>query len=242
MTTRTNQPSLAELTDRMMKARSVDVIDGTDPEVEPHEVLNGFHTDPRTAYTDAVLPLKLLGAIDTPTALPPEWAAFTQLPSASPAVPMAAGTFPQRVRDLSALLTASDLRDLRPKASEPVNGFAALRGWVKKGKSSQPLKWLAHGVARGLGDAPESAAESDVVARNEKAASLWLSGLTDEAVAEWRAMPDGPVVAFNLGMSLLFTGQPAAAVPSLRQAAAALPDNSGWSHLAQLYLAIAQSR
>ena len=41
-------PTIAELTDRMLKAH-VEPLDGAEPEVEPYEVLNGFRTDPRTA-------------------------------------------------------------------------------------------------------------------------------------------------------------------------------------------------
>lgn len=242
MTARTSQPTLADLTDRMMKARAVDVIDTAEPEVEPHEVLNGLRTDPRTAYTDATLSLKLLGVTGTAVALPPEWAAFAQLPGAGAAVPMAAGEFPQRVRDLSALLGADDLRDLRPTTTEPATGFNTLRGWAKKNKATDGAEWVAAGAARGLGDAVEPPTGTDAVSRNEKAATLWLTGRTAEAVAEWLAMQDSPVASFNRGMGLLFTGKAADAIPHLRKAAADLPDTSGWAHLAQLYLAIAESR
>ena len=53
-------PTIAELTDRMLKTQ-VEPLDAAEPEVEPYEVLNGFRTDARTAYVDAVAALKLLG-------------------------------------------------------------------------------------------------------------------------------------------------------------------------------------
>ena len=65
-------PSIADLTDRMLKARVAEPADAAEPEVEPYEVLNGFRTDPRTAYTDAVAALKLLGVKDLPSSLPPD--------------------------------------------------------------------------------------------------------------------------------------------------------------------------
>jgi hypothetical protein len=241
MTDRKIQPSLAELTGRMMAAVTESPVAADEREVEPYEVLNGFRTDPRTAYTDAVLPLKLLGVTALPTALPPEWASFAQLQPVSPAVPMAAGQFPQRVRDLGALLSAADRTALRPTAGEAISGFAGLRGWVKKNIKTDGLSHLAAGVARTLGDVTTTAG-TDAAATNERAAGLWLSGKWDEAVTVWLALPDSPVAAFNRGMGLLFNGKPAEAAPHLRTAAAQLPDTSGWSHLAQLYLALAEAK
>lgn len=236
MTARKLPPTLAELTDRMLAAKAEQPLAAADAEVEPYEVLNGYRTDPRTAYADAVLPLKLLGVTGVPTSLPPEWAAFAQLTVASPAVPMAAGQFPQRVRDLSMLLAATDLTALRPTTTE-VGGFGGLRSWVKKNGGNH----LATGVARTLGDNPKVTG-TDAAATSERAAGLWMSGKWDEAVAVWLAMPDSPVAAFNRGMGLLFSGKAAVSVPHLKAAAADLPDTSGWSHLAQLYLAVAESR
>ena len=242
MTTRNTQPSLADLTNRLLKASAVDAADVNEPEVEPFEVLNGFRTDPRTAYTDAILSLKLLGVTGLPVALPPEWAALVQQAGEATAVPMAAGQFPQRVRDLTALLSAERLESLQPQASEPASGFHTLRNWVKKQQNVDGLKWLAAGASRLLGDAATTDADGDAVAANERATDLWLSGRRDEAVAAWKALPDSPVAAFNRGMGLLFTGHAAEAVPHLRAAATGLSDTCGWSHLAKLYLAVAESR
>ena len=50
-------PSIVTLTDRMLKARVAEPFDAAEAEVEPYEVLNGFRTDPQTAYTDAVVTL-----------------------------------------------------------------------------------------------------------------------------------------------------------------------------------------
>lgn len=231
-------PSIADLTDRMLKARAVEPVDTAEPEVEPYEVLNGFRTDPRTAYTDAVAALKLLGVKDLPAALPPEWAAYVQQLQTAVAVPMAAGRFPQQVRDLGALLDGDAVHTPTPPAEAA--GFSSLRSWVKK--QANGASTLAAGIARNLGDAPLVPTGSDPVSANERAAALWTVGDVSPAVKLWLAMPDSPVAWFNRGMCLLFTNRAAEALPHLRKAVASLPETSGWQHLAELYLAVAESR
>jgi len=236
MTRSIRQPSLAELTDRMIAARmTAPASDAFEAEVEPYEVMNGFRTDPRTAYTEATAALKLLGVSGLPTALPPEWAEFVPSTTGSPAVPMAAGQFPQRVRDAAGLMDACDLTRLAPTATAPVSGFQHLRSWVAKQAASP----LTTGLTRALGDA-HATDGTDAVALNERAASAWLAGQHADAVTLWELLPDSPVASYNRGMSLLFTGKAAAAIPHLRAAVETLPDASGWSHLAALYLAIAR--
>ena len=238
MTRSIRQPSLAELTDRMIAAKlSAPVADAGEHEVEPYEVMNGFRTDPRTAYTEATAAAKLLGVTGQPTTLPPEWASFVQTAAGSPAVPMAAGQFPQRVRDAAELMDADDLTAFAPTATAPVSGFQQLRAWVKK----QPASPLTAGIGRALGDA-HATAGTDAVAVNERAAAAWLAGKHAEAVKLWATLPGSPVASFNRGMSLLFTGNAADAIPHLQAAADTLSDASGWSHLAALYLAVARSR
>jgi hypothetical protein len=234
MTSTRRQPTIAELTDRLMQARSKSVdTDTPASEVELHEVLTGYRTDPRTAYNDAVLAVKLLGGTVQP-ALPPEWAAFVQLESPVVALPMAAGVFPQRVRDLTVFLDSTP-NALRPTSTQAAQGFTSVRNWAAKNESN----WLARGVARTLGDEVAESTGSDVLARNELAADLWLAGKCEEAVAVWLELPTNPVVSFNRGMGLLFTGRPTEAVAYLKLAADQLPDTSGWSHLARLYLSLA---
>ncbi len=231
-------PSIADLTDRMLKARIAEPTDAAEPEVEPYEVLNGFRTDPRTAYVDAVAALKLLGVKDLPSSLPPEWASYVQLLPATVAVPMAAGRFPQQVRDLGALLEGEAVHTPTPPSE--ASGFNAMRGWVKKQDNGAAK--LAAGIARSLGDDPAVPTGSDAVSANERAAALWTVGDVSPAVKLWLAMPDSPVAWFNRGMCLLFTDRAAEAIPHLRKAVASLPDTTGWQHLAELYLAVAESR
>jgi hypothetical protein len=144
--------------------------------------------------------------------------------------------FPQRVRDLTVFLDSTP-NDLRPTPAQAVQGFTSARNWVSKNESN----WLARGVARTLGDEVGEPNGSDVLSQNEFAADLWLAGKCEEAVAVWLELPTNPVVSFNRGMGLLFTGRATEAVLHLKVAAEQLPDASGWSHLAQLYLSLATS-
>ncbi len=231
-------PLIADLTDRLLRARAAEPVESAELEVEPYEVLNGFRTDPRTAYTDAVAALKLLGVKDVPSSLPPEWASYVQLLPATVAVPMAAGRFPQQVRDLAALLEGDAVHTPTPPSE--AGGFNAMRSWVKK--QGDGAAKLAAGIARSLGDDPAVPTGSDAVSANERAAALWTVGDVSPAVKLWLAMPDSPVAWFNRGMCLLFTDRAAEALPHLRKAVATLPETSGWQHLAELYLAVAESR
>ena len=77
---------------------------------------------------------------------------------------------------------------------------------------------------------------------NECAADLWCSGDREVALAIWESMPASAVASFNLGMANLMLGRSRAASAPLREAVARLPENSGWHHLAALYLSVAGAR
>jgi hypothetical protein len=152
---------------------------------------------------------------------------------------MAAGNFPQSVRDLQPLLAKFDPARLRPgKTSTPLPGFSALRDWIRLHASSQPL--LAAGIARLLGDFDAANAFLPPDSANERAALEWHRGRCAEALASWVAMPDSPAVLFNRGMALLFFGRTGEAKSALAAAVACIPDSCGWNPLARLYLALAE--
>jgi hypothetical protein len=231
------QPSLEDLMVRFLASRSdaaAAAVEFAEGEVEPYEVAAGFRVDPRAAWTDAT---NTITAAAVP--LPPDWAALVNQPAAAFAVPMAAGNFPQRVRDLHPLLTRFDPTELRPSGSQtPTPGLANLRDWVAKHGAAQPV--LAAGLARLIGDfdAAEKLLPAD--AANERAALLWHRGKCDEALAAWTATPESATTLFNRGMALLFLGRIAEAKPVLTKAVAAIPEASGWNALARLYLAVAE--
>ena len=143
------QPSLEDLMVRFLASRSDAAATAVEPgegDVEPHEVATGFRVDPCAAWNDAT---SQISAAAVP--LPPDWATLVNQPASAFAVPMAIGNFPQRVRDLHPLLTKFDPRELRPSGSQsPMPGLSALRGWIARNSSSQPL--VAAGLARFIGD------------------------------------------------------------------------------------------
>jgi hypothetical protein len=231
------QPTLEDLMVRFLASRSDAAAAAVEPgegEVEPHEVAAGFRVDPRAAWTDATTQIAT-----APVQLPPDWASLVNQPAPAFAVPMAAGSFPQRVRDLQPLLAKFNPAELRPSGSQtPMAGLSGLRNWIAKNGASQPL--LAGGLARLIGDFETAEKFLPTDATNERAALLWQRGKCDEALAAWDAMPETPAVLFNRGMALLFLNKIADAKRALTKAIAALPETSGWNALARLYLAVAE--
>jgi tetratricopeptide (TPR) repeat protein len=167
---------------------------------------------------------------------------------------MAAGNFPQRVKDLHPLLVKFDARELRPSANAAATpGLTGLRNSIEQEakKGTAPSLLLAAGLSRSLGDFDraeqllanaEKLCTGDLRAKweNECAALLWHRGRCDDALAAWTAMADSPAVHFNRGMALLFSGKNAEARTSLAKAIDGIPETSGWNALARLYQVIAE--
>src|SRR5205823_13887658 len=117
------------------------------------------------------------------------------------AVAMAAGNFPQRVKDLHPLLAKFDARELRPAANAAATpGLTGLRNSIeqeaKKGTAQSLL--LAAGLSRSLGDFERAGQLLDDAGKlctgdlrakweNERAALLWHRGRCDDALAAWTA-------------------------------------------------------
>lgn len=243
--TTTAQPTIEDLMVRFFAARSdaaAAAVETGESEVEPHEVAAGFRVDPRAAWLDATAALATGGNTPPPAVQPPtEWATLVAQPAAAFAVPMAAGSFPQRVKDLQPLLAKFNPAELRPSGTQPaLPGFAGLRAWVAKNAQAHPL--IAAGIARTLGDfdTAASALASAPESKNDHAALLWQKGACAEALAAWEAMPESAAVLFNRGMARLFLGRIAEARAPLQQAVDAIPEASGWHALARLYLAVAE--
>jgi len=240
----TAQPTIDDLMVRFLATRSdaASAVEHGESEVEPHEVAAGFRVDPRAAWLDATAALATGGNAPPPAVqLPPEWATLVAQPAAAFAVPLAAGHFPQRVKDLQPLLVKFDPEQLRPSGTQqPLPGFTGLRAWVAKNGATNPS--VASGIARVLGDfdtAGKLLANAPSV-DNDRAALLWAQGECTEAVAAWDAMPESAAVLFNRGMARLFLGRTAEARDPLQKAVDAIPETSGWHALARLYLAVAE--
>jgi hypothetical protein len=243
------QPSLDELMARFLAARAAGS-SGDAPDlgdVEPHEVTGGFRATAASTWEEARAVFGLFGVESEKLAPPPDWATFAALATPTAAVPLAAGLFPQRVRTIPALSSPAATPDQAP-------GFTGLRAWVRKAlESRSPTTLLvAAGVAAGLGDwsdAEAALAASQPLCEgrwraawvNQRAAVQWLRGRTAEAAATWATFDADAPVAFNRGMAELFGRQPGRGRQPLRDAAGRLPDGSGWSHLAKLYLSLAEA-
>jgi tetratricopeptide (TPR) repeat protein len=231
------QPSLEDLMVRFLAARSdaaAAAVEPSEGEVEPHEVAAGFRVDPRAAWIDATM-----GNSTAPVPLPPDWATLANQPTSAFAVPLAAGNFPQRVRDLHPLLTKFNPAELLPSATQPpLPGLVGLRNWIRDNAAAKPV--LAAGLARLIGDFDTADALLPADAANERAALLWQRGRCEDALAAWTALPEAPAVLFNRGMALLFLGKTAEAKTALAKTIAVLPEASGWNALARLYLALAE--
>ncbi len=239
-------PSLRDLTARYLAKQATSPVAADESEVEPYEVLGGFRPTAAQTWADAVAPLAAVGLSVNGLACPPEWAAFAASGGPTAAVPLAAGYFPQRVSDPSALFAGRQT----PAAAERVPGFDALRQWVAAsvGSGSAARLLLAAGVAATLGDAltanamlaaaePLCGVNGRSAWENQQAAVRFVAG----QAADWSNVA-GPAGDFNAGMVALFAGKPADAVAPLRRAAEALPASSGWSALAGLYATLAAAR
>jgi tetratricopeptide (TPR) repeat protein len=240
----TAQPTIDSLMVRFLANRSdaaAAAVETGESEVEPHEVAAGFRVDPRAAWLDATAQLTTGGNAPAPAGpLPNEWAALVAQPAAAFAVPMAAGHFPQRVKDLQPLLAKVRAAELRPTGTQaPLPKFAALRNWLAKNGPANPA--VAAGIARTLGDFDTAdALLSAAGTASDRAATLWARGQCADALAAWDAAPESPAVLFNRGMARLFLGRAAEAREPLQKATDAIPETSGWNALARLYLALAE--
>lgn len=245
-------PSLASLMSRFLAARVADPSGSVDtcPAVEPHEAPSGFRTDTRTTWTEALVAVHLgTNAAASPTPTPAAWAGISrQLPSRF-AVPLCVGNYPQMLGEVSRLFTETDLPSLaRPDGTVRAGDPFKLADRARTG-STELSVLLAAGGARLAGQfaeaeviladsAPSAGEVWSAVWENERTTLLWEQGRFREAIAAWSRLSDGPVKWFNLGMAYLFNGEPAVARGLVTQAATALPETSGWNHLARLYIAL----
>lgn len=237
---------LVGFVNRNVDAAAIEAEAGALGEVEPHEVAVGFRVDPALAWREG---LGALGELDhkAPPTLPPaEWSAMVVRQDAVAAQPFALASYPQRVRDLTALLQAADLSSFR-RRNESRPASASLKNWAAKqaatGEQSNHL--LAAAVLRSANDfdaAEHILDRADAGADNERAALLWQRGEWEQAAAVWERMSASTVVWFNRGMSALFLNLRGKAREYLKKAIDQLPETSGWHHLASLYLALSEIR
>jgi len=221
--------------------------------VVPHDAVPVQPVEPRLAWHDAVAALAYLhsGSNGKSMQAPPDWPALVQAQEPVVALPFCLGNYPQMVRNLQALLHATNAVSLRTPSAHALALPAALE-WSKEisGKCQFPEALFAVSVLR-LARHHE---EADAMLReqrrnvpvqwqaawaNEQAALAWQLGRTGEAADLWKAQAPSAPVVFNLGMAKLFAGDRSEARQNLSKAATLLPEDSSWHHLAELYLALA---
>jgi hypothetical protein len=221
-------------------------------EVVPFDAVPVQPVEPRLAWAEAVAVLPALGLSPQTGPVPPDWPALVASHEPEVALPFCLGNFPQMVRHLPALLHAPDLGALRVAGGRAV-AIPGLEDWAAGAAQSSdaPQALLAAALLR-------VARQFDAAGRllkglhlpatwhaalaNEEAALAWQAGDATAAVASWRSQADSVPVLFNRGMAALFLGESAEARAQLGRAAAQLPEDGAWHHLARLYLALAEMR
>jgi tetratricopeptide (TPR) repeat protein len=224
-------------------------------EVVPFDAMPAQPTDPRLAWHESLAVLTYLAPNSAGPALsaPPDWPALVAGQESVIALPFCLGNFPQLVRNLRPLLHATDFAALRAPAARSVASPAVVEWAQEKARDgSLPGRLLALGalrLARQLDTAAELVEEYrrkvppewQAAWANEAAALAWHAGRADEARRLWQEQAPAAPVLFNRGMAALFCNQPREARTSLGEAAAQLPESTGWHHLARLYLALAEA-
>lgn len=246
-------PRLDELMARFLACRQADPdAVGVPGDVEAFEAVPAQAVDPRQAWAGACESIADMADIKKLNKLPTGWVTLVAGVESYTGLPMAAGNFPQLVRDLLPLVKATSM-NATLKSNGAVADVGGLSSWVEScEQSNDPAKWLlAVGLLRLAKrfDEAEKALQSKSSTKewktafaNEEAALEWQRGNHDAARKLWSKLPETAATQFNRGMAELFSDNVNAAVPHLKAAVAKLPESSAWHHLGLLYLALAQSR
>jgi hypothetical protein len=250
------QPSLNEMFGKFLakqaEAQAAGIAAPEAGDVVPFEAVPVQPVDAKLAWDEARAALGFYDGNKVTLKAPTDWANLVSLHEPTAAVALAAGNFPQLVRDLHQLLQTSDRSALRPTGSRALPA-PALAEWAEGVIPSRkyPQILLAIGALRLArqfdaaelhlnNEAAKVPQEWRAAFENERAALAWHRGQTTEAAALWAAQPESVPVLFNRGMASLFLGKSAEARASLTRAVAQLPEDNAWHHLARLYLALAE--
>jgi len=256
---RPTAPPLSELLTRYLQRQAAAQAAGlgsaaTAGDVVPFEAVPVQPVDPRLAWEEALAALSLFrpGSDVRACKAPPEWALAVAAQEPAVAVALCVGNFPQMVRNLHPLLQVTDLTKLRPSGARPL-AAPALADWAARAarKPQYPQALIALGSLRLLHDLDgvaerlaavraEAPEEWRAALANEEAALAWQRGQAEEAADRWQQQAPAAPVLFNRGMAALFLGRPGEARAALGQAVGQVPQTSGWHHLGQLYLTLAE--
>lgn len=251
------QPSLNEMFGKFLTRQAVAHAAGIAAaeagDVVPFEAVPVQPVDAKLAWDEARSALGFFGAKKVPALkAPSDWTNLVASHEPTAAVALAAGNFPQLVRDLHQLLQAPDRTALRSAAARPLPAPGLLE-WADGilADKSYPQALLAIAALRlarqfDAADARLKTAADHVPAEwratldNERAALAWHRGQAEEAARLWATQPESVPVLFNRGMAALFLGNNADARTALNKAVAQMPEDNAWHHLGRLYLALAE--
>jgi tetratricopeptide (TPR) repeat protein len=238
-----NAPSIASLTADFLTAQ-IEFGEMSFSEVDAYNITAGLRADPKQAWADA----QAAAGIQV-NQVPTEWATFVWWHETAYAIPMAAGEYPQRLRELGILLSEKNLSALpTPRASTLPAG---MQRWIEKAKlGSFDQLVMAAALLRSAGEfhraqeyldlaETKDASKRDVIA-NERATLHWFANDRAKAVEMWSKIDHHPASQFNQGVAALFNGEKVKAKTFLKQAQKMLPENSPWYDLASLYLSISE--
>ncbi|QVL33046.1 hypothetical protein KIH39_03770 [Telmatocola sphagniphila] len=240
----TTLPNIEELMNRVLDSFVCDTeFDANFGLVEPYDSSAGVKVDPVTAWNEVQTLAKLYGQNKAAAALSNEWSSYAFLDSMIVALPCAIGNYPQQVSDIPRLLKTVQIKSTPKVADCVLNNL----NQEKLNKKTGEEILLAVGVAR-LAGAFDLAQEllnrcqglETWVRGNEAASTLWMRGEHAEALRVWKIQPSNPVICLNRGMAKIFLGERESARKDLQEAVAGLPAQSGWKHLAQLYLSLCE--
>jgi hypothetical protein len=254
-------PALAELFAHYLKSQvsanqAGHSFAGASGEVLPYEAVPAQLIDPRLAWNEAlaVVPYVHPQATTITWEIPSDWTSLVAAHEPVLALPFCLGNFPQLVRDLQPLLRPIDPGTLRVSAPRPTVAPAVVEWASQAACTGQPAQLLMAVAMLRLANQFDHAVELlrqhqfeapedwRLARANEEAALAWHRGRTEEARALWLVQAPSVPILFNRGLAALFLNRPAEARSLLQQAADQLPEQTGWHHLARLYLALAESR
>jgi len=243
LATKSGQPSLAELTKRHVATRCQSTESETDTQVEPYEVVSGFMADLQTTWSEANLVNRSFGIVEKIPA-PADWSSYVRRLSPTNYLTLNIGHFPQQVSDLGSLIakTGKTTQAAQLKLNYPKNVTASTAlGFITVAAISRLSGEYANAF-QSLDEAAKLAVDEGtrLAIQNERAGTHLAKGETEVAVQLWSKMPvSNSVAQFNLGVISLSRGENAEAAEYFRSVTGQFPSQSGWSHLADLYLSLA---
>jgi tetratricopeptide (TPR) repeat protein len=250
-------PTLSELLSRYLQKQADACAVGAAAvadEVTPYEAGPVQPIDSKLAWDEALAVFALSEPVTATSSwkAPPAWSSLVAGHEPVVALALAAGNFPQLVRNFHLILQATDLTSFKPHPGRAAAG-PELTAWADGAAERRqiPQMLLAVGVlrlAKQLETANDYVRKHDAAIppawraawENEKAALAWHGGRPEEALTAWQRLEPTPAVSFNRGMAALFLGDAAGARAQLSAAVARLPETIAWHHLGRLYLTLAR--